>query len=715
MVNRAPACTRHWFIAVVYNRRLGNHARVQQIPLPGRVRHGFAAWVNAESGRFVLFLPVFMAAGVVTYFAWPDEPQAIPAALMAAIALPTGVLARARPTAQAALLCAGVAALGFASAERATHAAPPWADLPRHAVVVSGRIAAVDLLPVGRRVTLAAPSLDGANALPRSVRIRLRDTDAAALAAGDGISVRALLRAPSPPAYPGAWDTQRDAYFAGMAGYGFALGGATVLVPAPAARWQHLREAVAARILAALPGTQGAIAATMLTGMGTAIPEADRAAFQTSGLAHLLAVAGLHGGIVMGLVYAAFRRGLTLSEHVALFWPVNRIAASAALLAGMGYLALTGAHVPILRSIAMAALATLAVLTDRRAMSLRALALAAMALMLAAPALTMGVSFQMSFCAVMALIAGWEALRPRLTVLHKGGFWRRQALHAVALAVTSALAGTACLPVAAYHFGTAAAYYVPANMLAVPVTALWIMPWGLATLALMPLGLHGVALVPMGWGIGLVLWIARGVAAWPYAAVTVPQMPPASLVAAVAGLAWLCLWRTRLRLAGLAIIAAALAVPVWAPRPDIVVSADARLIAARVGGQVYVSAASGVSRYDQETPRRIWGVTGQDFPPAGARCDDTACLLTIAGHNVELLLAAQAPCAGNGVVVSHVKVACAASVVVDRRSVASQGATTIRLTPSGPVILTDAAMRGDRPWVLHDGAAAPRLPPAVTE
>jgi competence protein ComEC len=688
---------------------------VQQIALASRVRDAFAAWVCAESGRFVLFLPVFMSAGVVAYFAWPDEPQAIPAALMAAMALPAGVVARARPVVQAGLFCAGFATLGFASAQRATRAALPWADLPRHAVLVSGAIAAIDPLPVGRRVTLAAPSLDGAAPLSRAVRIRLRDTDSTAFAAGDHLSVRALLLAPSPPAYPGGWDTQRDAYFAGMAGYGFALGSATLLSPAPGARWQHVREAIAARIMTALPGTRGAIAATMLTGMGAAIPDADRAAFQTSGLAHLLAVAGLHGGIVMGLVYAALRRGLTLSEHAALFWPVKPIAASAALLAGLGYLALTGAHVPILRSFAMAALVTLAVLTGRRAISLRALGLAALALMLGAPALTMGVSFQMSFCAMLALIAGWEVLRPHLAWRQKSGFWRRQALHVVALAVTSALAGTACLPVAAYHFGSATAYYVPANLLAVPVTALWIMPWGLAGLALMPLGLHGLALAPMGWGIGVVLWIARSVAAWPYAVVPLPQMPPAALMAAVAGLVWLCLWRTRLRLAGLAFMAAGLAAAIWAPRPDIVVSADARLIAARSGGQVYVSAASGVSRYDRQTPRRIWGAAAKELPAAGANCHDSACVLAIAGRTVTVQLSAQAPCPAAGVVVSHARATCPAALVVDRLSTRSQGATSIRFTPSGPVILTDAEIRGDRPWVLRDGTAAPRLPPALTE
>ena len=98
----------------------------------------------------------------------------------------------------------------------------------------------------------------------------------------------------------------------------------TRLEAAQAGGWEGMRAKIAGRIMAALPGARGAIAATLLTGMGAAVPAADRAAFQASGLAHLLAVAGLHLGIVMGLVFGLCRRGLALSEHAALFWPIRR-------------------------------------------------------------------------------------------------------------------------------------------------------------------------------------------------------------------------------------------------------------------------------------------------------------------------------------------------------------------------------------------------------
>ncbi len=383
---------------------------------PGKLSARAAAFVEAEQGRMVLWLPVFMGTGVLIYFALLGEP---PVWAGAALAGPAALAAwLARGWARMALLPVAALAAGFASAQFATLRAPPPEPLPLHAVIVTGSVAGVEILPEGRRVTVAEARLDEAAPMRRRIRVRLRAEDPTPLAAGDTLRIRALLRPPSSPAYPGGWDLQRDAFFAGFAGYGFAIGRAERLAAAPpagAGGWvQRAREAIAARMQARLPGTEGAVAATVLTGVPSAIPEQDREAFRASGLAHLLAVAGLHIGAVMGLAFGLTRALLALSERAALYWPTKQLAAGAALAMGGFYMVLTGMHVPIVRSFAMAALVTLAALLGRRAVSLRGLGLAAVALMTLEPQQVPGASFQMSFSAVLALIAGYEALRPWL-------------------------------------------------------------------------------------------------------------------------------------------------------------------------------------------------------------------------------------------------------------------------------------------------------------
>ena len=177
----------------------------------------------------------------------------------------------------------------------------------------------------------------------------------------------------------------------------------------------------------------------------------------------------------------------------------------------------------------------------------------------------MGVSFQMSFAAVLALIAGYDALRPVLSRLHGGG-WRRMALHGAAPVVTSLLAGTASAPYAAYHFGHVQLYFIVANVVAVPLTALWVLPWGVVALLLMPFGAEQLAFTPMGWGLEAILWVARGVSSWPAATVSVPPMPAWGLAVFSLGLAWLCLWRTPVRLAGVAVMLVGLLSPLMAAR-----------------------------------------------------------------------------------------------------------------------------------------------------
>ncbi len=451
---------------------------------------------------------------MLAYFALRAEP---PFWLGIAIAIPAAcavILLRRHLVPRAAAMALAAAAIGFTSAQFATARALPQPSLPSHATILTGTVRSVEALAEGRRIAIDGARLDGGDALKRWLRVRLKKGDTEEIATGDTIRLRALVRPPMPPAYPGAWDLQRDAWYSGQA--------------VPAMRWapwsaspncsrvasprlvQRLREIIARHIAAAVPGPAGAISTTLLTGITTGIPPSDHDAFRASGLAHLLAVAGLHIGIVMGWTLAFARLAFAVSEHASLNWPTKKLAALAALTVGGGYMVLTGMHVPIVRSFAMACLYTVAVLAGRRAISLRGLALAAVVLMLLEPQEVPGVSFQMSFSAVLALISGYEALRPALRSLRGSGSWQRRfASHLAALALTSALAGTASAPFGAYHFGRIQVYFVVANMVAVPLAALWVMPAGLIALLLLPFGLDWLAFVPMGWGAEAILYVAR--------------------------------------------------------------------------------------------------------------------------------------------------------------------------------------------------------------
>lgn len=685
------------------------------VTVAGRLPAALHSWVERERGRFAPWLAAGLVAGTAGYFGVREEPP-VWAGVAAVLAAVAACALTWRGLARGAALMLLALALGFLAGQIGSWRVLPGVDLPGRAAIVTASVRGVDVLPDGRRLVLDQVRLDGNEVpLPRAVRMRMKRGDGTPIATGDRIQVRALLRGPAPPAYPGAWDLQREEYFNGLAGGGMALGPVQVLergLPSGlAARVQGVRGSVGARAMAALPGSSGTIAATLLTGATAAIPASDRAAYRDSGLAHLLAVAGLHIGIIMGLVMGTVRLGLAAWPYAALHWPTKAVAAGAALLGGAAYLVLAGGHVPTVRAFAMASLVTLGVVAGRRALSLRGLALAAAAILLLWPQEVVGVSFQMSFAAVMALIAGYEAMRPWFARLHGPG-WRRVAGHVVALVMTSVLAGGASAPYGAYHFGHVQLYFIAANAVAVPLTAFWVMPLGVAALLLMPFGLDWLAFVPMGWGIEAITAIARGVAGWPAATVAVPPMPAWGLWVFSAGLAWLCLWRTRPRLLGVPVMVAGLAACVVVTPPDVLVSPDARLIALRDGGEYRLQERPGAARFVRDAWVEHW--TGQPMPrltegaPAG--CDVTTCrtgaLLLLRGT------AHEADCAGVGLVVSAepARGVCPGAGLVDRFTVWRDGAHAVWLGRDGPVVLSDRSERGLRPWVPGPPRPRNRVP-----
>ncbi|MCQ8279499.1 ComEC/Rec2 family competence protein [Acetobacteraceae bacterium KSS8] len=724
-------------------------------------RRGWASiriGLEADRDRLVLWLAPLVGTGIVLYFALRSEPSLRAGLIPVLVLLPLLGLARRNRIAHALVAALLAVSVGFLAAQLSTLHRSPLPVLPRKAALLTGRVGAVDLMPDGRRrvtlnavtMALAAPPAGGVSAAleqtDRSFRVRLRPDDEVVLHVGDHVRLRALLRPPPAPDFPGGRDGQRDAFFGGQAGSGRALSDAILLAPASehgVRPWlRRTREAVAARILQILPGPRGAVAATMLTGLGASIPQSDRDAFAASGLAHLLAVAGLHLGVVMMFGLAIVRFGLASWEWAALRLPCRQIAAVCALVLGAGYMLLTGLHLPGLRSLAMASVAALGLLIGRRAVSMRGLGFAALLILLASPATLLDVGFQMSFAAVLALLAGYEAVRPLSRRLH-GPHWRgKLALYAFQLVFTSLLAGSASLPYAAFHFGRVQFYFVLANLLAVPITAFWVLPQGMLALLAMPFGLDWPFLRAMGGGIDLILLLAHGVAALPAASLPVPLAPVWGLLAVSFGLIWLCLWRRRWRFLAVLPIVFGCASPWMRAEPDLLVSSDAGLIAVREPGALLLEAGGrgdpmALSDWQKALARPAPPVPLPDSgtPAADVTCNPVACLLQRSGRTALLMQPSHdkpgdddetteesglepGDCDDVSVFVSPSpsRGACPGIPRIDRFTVWREGPQAVWLAPGGVRIWSARKDRGRRPWVpLGPGRPGPALPMAKAE
>lgn len=679
------------------------------------------ARLAAERGRWGLWLPVAMGTGNAAYFALPTEPPGWAGALAAGVLALVAVAVRRRPEWLVPAMALVAVAAGFAAGQaRTASVAAPMLQREIGPVTVTGRVEAIDRLEAGVRLVLVGPAVErlAPAATPHRVRVRLAAKHGQPLP-GATVRLRAILHPPPRPPAPGAYDFQRHAFFEGIGGVGYALGPPETVAPPPESGWaaftaamEALRGHIAERVAAAVddPADAG-ITTALLNGEQTGIPEPAMQAMRDSGLAHLLSISGLHIGLVAGLVFFAVRALLALAEPVALRWSIKKIAAVCGLLAAVGYTLVVGGPVPTLRSVLMTGLALVAVLVDRDPFSMRLVAFAAVVVILAAPDAMLGPSFQMSFAAVVALIAAYEVMSPRIAGWRAGlNLPGRAALYLGGVALTSVVATAATTPFSLFHFQSVAFYGVVANMAAVPITSFWVMPWSLVAYALMPLGWDGPALTAMGWGVTAILWVARTTAGWPGATALVPAMPVAGLALITAGGLWLCLWRERWRLFALPVIAAGLVSSLWGERPDILVSDDGGLVAVRGADGALSLSSARAERYAAGIWLRREGMAepGPPWPRIGRSadgrltCDALGCLYRKEGQTVAILRDPQAveeDCAGAVAIVAETAVRrCRAPVVVDSRALRRDGAHALFLSPAGARATTVRSTRGDRPW-----------------
>ena len=677
-----------------------------------------AASFLAERERWTLWAPVMIGCGIAVYFGLLNEPSWWVGMAGVVFAASATWWWQNRSGFVLLALAFGLVAVGFTAAQVRTHGvAAPVLQRPLTAAV-SGRVRHLEAFAKGPRVLLDNVSLRNLPAAqtPDFVRIRLRSADLPPV--GSRITVFARLMPPGPPASPGAYDFQRHAFYARIGAVGYAYGTSRKAGAAPEAHGGTLaiwiagvRQDVAVRIRAAIPGTRGAVAAALITGDRSAIPRNTIAALRDSGLAHLLAISGLHMGLVAATIFFGLRALLALSEHLALRHPIKKWAAAAALLGGLGYLLLTGATIPTQRAFLMAGLVLVAVLLDRTAISLRLVAWAAAAILLITPESLLSASFQMSFAAVVALVAVYEKGQGRFLRWAGGGLFRKFTVYLAGVSLTTLVAGFATGIFALYHFGRITHFSVVANLFAVPITAFWIMPWAVIAMALMPFGLEAIALTPMAWGIDLVTGIADRVAGWPGAISLTPAMPVFGLSVAAFGGLWLCLWQRRWRYAGLCGIAAGLISVISQSPPDILISTDGRLMGVRVeNGDLMLSSVRREKRTAKTWMSRAGQSKAQSWYAENTEvdCDRLACIYRAKGWTVALVKDSRAlvdDCRYAGVVISAVPIRwnCpSALLVVDRFDLWRYGGHAVWL--DGPRVETVAAWQGRRPW-------SPRRPP----
>jgi len=378
------------------------------------------------------------------------------------------------------------------------------------------------------------------------------------------------------------------------------------------------------------------------------------------------------------------------------------------------YLMISGAAIPTQRAFVMTGIVFVAVLIDRLRISMRICALAALVVLVLDPASLVGVSFQMSFGAVVALIAVYEKWGTQMArAFHRGSFGQKALGYCGAVAVTTVVATIGTEPFAIYHFHHLVLYSPLANVIAVPISAMWTLPWGVVACLLMPFHLEALALTPMGWGIDVTIWVAQWVQGLPGNVWSMPRLPTTGVVLVALGGCWLCLWQQRWRYWGLAGIVVGMATMFFTCPPDLILADFGHFLAARTPDGDYRVARGGErihrSFLVSETGAQLlpWPERG-DAAVNGLDCTaEGRCIYEAYGRRVAIVTAeAGLPvlCTTVDAIIAQVPAgfACRGKIsVADRIDTWRQGAIGFWLDTDRVTVVGANESRGDRPWVPH--------------
>ncbi len=586
------------------------------------------------------WLVVAFACGIAAWFTLPG-PGAWLALVGAGLAAATGALAFLSrdgryPYLRQALLLLALGGVAGCCVAWGKSALAGTAAIARPIVTtLEGRLLQREEQPAEQRIRLVLATREPGTGRAIKIRVNLDSAeDRPDLQEGAVLRLKARLMPPAPPMLPGGYDFARTAWFQGIAATGSVLGKVEVREVGSGGGWlSRTQRALSQHVRSRLDGSAGTIAAAFASGDRGAIAEEDEEAMRNSGLTHLLSISGLHVSAVIAAGYFLAIKLFAAWPWLALRVRVPLLAASSGALAGIGYTLLTGAEVPTIRSCVAALLVLGAMAIGREPLSMRMIAVAALVVLLLWPEALVGPSFQMSFSAVIAIVAlhGTEPLR-RFMAPREESWWTRGLRQLAMLLLTGIVIELALMPIVLFHFHRAGVYGALANVIAIPLTTFISMP--LIALALLAEVVGAGA--PIWWLAGLSLDALLGLAHWtasmPGAVTTMPSMGRGAFALFMAGGLWLALWQGRVRLWGLfpAAIGALLLGGLRAP--DVLVSGDGRHVGITGEGSELLVLRETRSGFARDNLTELAGMAGETRALAewpGANCNTDFCAIAL--------------------------------------------------------------------------------------
>ena len=415
------------------------------------------------------------------------------------------------------------------------------------------------------------------------------------IAVGDCVETVASMRPLMLPNMHNSYQFNRKQFFEGIKATGFTDVSVNKIeckdIGVKPSFWlpkiYKLREKIVANIYNILPSDTAGIASAVIAGERGKISKQQNQEYRDAGLAHFLSISGLHMSMLAGLMFFIVRWCLAFFPKIAVKYDTKKIAAVVAIVMSFIYLIISGWQISTQRAFIMTTLVLIGVLVGRRAISMRMIAWALWFILILEPYMLISAGFQMSFAAVIMLVAFYEKYAGKLQIWwvisrYDSKFFkfiRLIVVYLLGVVIADFVASMATLPFAIYHFNRISVYTSIANFLAGPVIGLWIMPGVLISLLLMPFGLDKYVLLFTSKGIEIVNYITHWIASLDGASYQILSMPTWGLMMIVVGGLWLALWQSSWRHIGWSFIVIGFLSIVMVQKPDVITDNNAKTFA----------------------------------------------------------------------------------------------------------------------------------------
>lgn len=678
--------------------------------------------IELQAHDLLVWLIISFATGIVFYFGLAAEPKDYQLFWAGCVMAALGVACRFFSESQRGqsykaqiyaviLLFLACFAFGFSWIQwRTERLAAPILEHRTAVVEVVAQVDDIDRLPRSVRLVLRVLDVQAKQQQewPKKIRIQFRNLEDVPRK-GDVIRARVVMNVLPSPIVPDGYDFQRAAYYQQIGAVGYAVGDVEILEKyAGRFKFENFRQGLIAKIEQAVgAGDRAAVMSALLTGERRHISAKAIDDIRQSGLAHLLAISGLHIGLVASIIFIFSRAFMALFPAVALNFPIKKIAALLALIGATIYMISVGASVPTQRALVMTSIVILAILFDRTVLTMRLWAIAVFIVLLVSPEMVTNVSFQLSFAAVFSLIAFYQWAQPYINSFEPYRSRTRKAVfYLVGVLLTSLVASIATTPYAIAHFQYSSLIGIGSNLLAIPLVAFWIMPMAIMTYIAQIFGVEHWPLVYMGYGVDGLLWIAAESAKFSFAIVRLPEFPKFFIPLFSIGMIVLVLWKGYGKWIGAGFVVISILTVFAYEKPHILIDEKVDIIGfyTAQNNHFYVS-----NTRRQKFTSQGWATrfatdnikSWQDY--ADMQCHATGCLLDFRGYKIAFPETARQrlyDCQHADIVIARtVPRICKAPYKISQFDLRQQGNAALWLRKEGVVVRTVNQARGRRPWV----------------